>query len=78
MFEDNLPLSMVIHATLEGETIESYIKDLPFPSALIYGDDKEGEPIHSVWAYDESKQIAILITAYKPDPDKWIDFRVRR
>lgn len=78
MMEDNLKLNEVVVLLNDGETIEFYPEDFPFPSCLIYGQNEKKEPIHSVWAYDEGKDMAILITVYRPDPNKWIDFRRRR
>ena len=37
-----------------------------------------GEPVHSVWAYNREPEFAVLITTYRPDPDRWIDWRTRR
>lgn len=34
--------------------------------------------IHSVWAYNEENQWAVLTTVYRPDPKRWIDWRTRR
>lgn len=66
------------HSVLQGEVIEDYADDKPFPSCLIYGRDKNGRHIHSVWAYSEKHEIAVLITAYIPDPEKWIDYKIRK
>jgi hypothetical protein len=63
---------------LNGEIIEDYPDDFPFPSSLILGKDKEGRPIHSVWAFAEKYNIAILITAYIPDANEWIDYKRRK
>ena len=57
--------------------ISDYADDKPFPSCLIYGKDKKDRPIHSVWAYSEKHDIAVLVTAYIPDPEKWIDYKIR-
>lgn len=66
------------YSTLNGEVIEDYADDKPFPSCLIYGKDKKNIPIHSVWAYSDKHEIAILITAYIPDPEKWINYKIRK
>lgn len=66
------------YSTLHGEVIEDYADDKPFPSCLIYGKDKKDRPIHSVWAYSEKHDIAVLVTAYIPDPEKWIDYKIRK
>ena len=68
----------LFQSVLTGEVIEDYPEDFPFPSCLIYGRDPKGRPIHSVWASAEPYRIAILVTAYVPDPVRWIDFRIRR
>jgi hypothetical protein len=32
----------------------------------------------SVWAYAANSEIAVLITVYRPDPDRWVDWKVRK
>ncbi len=64
--------------TTQGEIIEEYPEDKPYPSCLIYGDTFPGEPVHSVWAYNEANRWAVLITVYRPDPKRWINWRKRR
>jgi len=66
------------HSVLQGEVIEDYLTDKPYPSCLIYGHNFEGEPIHSVWAYNDKTKWAVLITVYRPDPNRWINWRERR
>ncbi|MBI4745320.1 MAG: DUF4258 domain-containing protein [Deltaproteobacteria bacterium] len=61
-----------------GEIIEDYPTDKPYPSCLIYGQTFGEEPVHSVWAYNEQNLWAVLITVYRPDPDRWINWRERR
>lgn len=66
------------HSVSHGEVIEDYADDKPFPSCLIYGKDKSNRPIHSVWAYSDKHKIAVLVTAYVPDPEKWINYKIRK
>ncbi|MFQ6120498.1 MAG: DUF4258 domain-containing protein [Methanosarcinales archaeon] len=61
-----------------GKVIEDYPEDKPFPSCLICGKDMQGRYIHSVWAYSEEHEIAVVVTAYVPDPDLWINYSKRR
>jgi hypothetical protein len=75
---DSIYNEELYHSVREGEIIEDYPDDFPFPSCLIYGKAPDGKPIHSVWAYAGAYRKAILITAYVPDPTRWIDFRERR
>ena len=75
---DKLTLEEIFHSLYSGEIIEDYPGDEPYPSCLICGENADGEPIHSVWAYDEKDQGAILITVYRPNPTRWINWRKRR
>ncbi len=78
MMEDNLTLAEIVASVRRGEIIEDYPTDFPFPSSLIFGTSQKNDPIHSVWAYDERSELAILITVYRPDPGRWVEFRTRR
>lgn len=75
---DRLTFDEVYFSVLRGEIIEDYPTDSPFPSCLIYGQTFSGDPIHSVWAYNERNQWAVLITVYRPDPEQWINWQTRR
>lgn len=75
---DYLTFDEIFFSVLQGEVIEDYPKDKPYPSCLIYGNNFEGEPIHSVWAYNTKTSWAVLITIYRPDPARWINWRERR
>ena len=75
---DRLSFDELFYSVFQGEIIEDYPQDKPFPSCLIYGDTFSGDPIHTVWAYREENKWAVLITAYRPDPQRWIDWRTRR
>jgi len=62
-------------AILNGEIIEEYPDDKPFPSCLIYGRSADGRPLHVVCAV---APVSRIITVYFPDESKWVDYRVRR
>jgi len=65
------------NAVKNGEVIEDYPDDYPFPSCLIYGKDAVDKVIH-VCMSDEGTSSRI-ITAYYPDPDKWNeDLKIRK
>jgi hypothetical protein len=61
----------------QSEVIEDYPKDKYGPSCLILGFTKAGRPLHVQCSYPSRPYIKI-ITLYEPDPDLWIDFRVRK
>jgi len=75
---DHLSFDEIFYSVLRGEIIEEYPSDKPYPSCLIHGDSFAGEPIHSVWAYNDATRWAVLVTVYRPDPCRWIDWRIRR
>lgn len=75
---ENLPFEEIFTSVLYGEVIEEYPKDRPFPSCLVFGMNMKKEPIHSVWGYNIENRWAVLITVYRPDPTKWIEWKIRR
>ncbi|RMD94607.1 MAG: DUF4258 domain-containing protein [Calditrichaeota bacterium] len=75
---DKLKYEEIYFSVLNGEIIEDYPEDKPYPSCLIYGQTFAGEPIHSVWAYNHKSKWAVLITVYRPDPKRWIDYKIRK
>ena len=66
---DGLLFEDIRESVMTGEIIKTYPQDRPYPSCLIFGVNKNQDPIHSVRAYNESKRVAILITVYRPDKD---------
>ena len=75
---DQLTFDEVYLSVFNGQIIEYYPDDKPYRSCLIYGHTFSGDPVHSVWAFNDENQWAVLITVYRPDPDRWINYRVRR
>lgn len=70
-FVRQISLDDIEQAILNGEIIESYPDDTPFPSVLILGYSKLLKPIHIVVSTDN--EMLYIITAYKPNKDKWED-----
>jgi hypothetical protein len=75
---DRLTFDEIYFSVPQGEVIEDYPTDKPYPSCLIYGRTFSGDPVHSVWAYNEQNHWAVLVTVYRPDPDRWVKWRERR
>jgi len=75
---EKLTFDEVYFSVYHGKIIEDYPDDTPYPSCLIYGHTFSGDPVHSVWAYNYDNQWSVLITVYRPDPDRWINFHKRR
>ena len=55
-------------SVLSGDIIEDYPDDRPLPSCLIFGNTLSADAMHSVWGYNSDERLAVLITAYRPDP----------
>ena len=78
MFQREIPPNAVARIVAEGETIDQYPDDKPFPSALILG-HFDNQPIHLVVARDPSMGMCHVITVYRPDPALWDEhFKTRR
>jgi hypothetical protein len=75
---DRLKFDEIYFSAMHGVVIEEYMDDSPYPSVLILGQTFGGDPVHSVWAFNEKKSWAVMITVYRPDPNRWIDCKVRK
>lgn len=75
---DELSFKEIFASISTGETIEQCPDDKPYPSCLIFSKNADNDPIHSVWAYNETTRSSVLITVYRPDPKQWIDGKLRR
>ena len=78
MFERQIDVADVREILTNGETIEAYSQDTPYPSRLVLGWCR-GRPLHVVVADNAEAQETIVITVYEPDPGRWQPgFRQRR
>ena len=67
----------IIECINNGDIIEYYPDDYPFPSCLILGYTHNGEGIHIVCSLGQDN--VWMITAYYPDKNEWLeDLRTRR
>jgi len=77
MFEREITDEQVKWVIRNGEVIEDYPDDTPYPSKLILGWSGQ-RPIHVVTA-DNAAATVIVVTAYEPEDDKWEpDFKRRK
>lgn len=56
--------------------IEDYPNDKYGPSCLILGYTLNGRPLHVQCSYP-NRPLVKIITLYQPDPELWIDDRIR-
>ena len=67
----------IVEAVENGEIIEDYPDDKYGPSCLVLGFTKQTRPLHIQCSYP-SRSLLKIITNYEPDPELWIDFKVRK
>jgi hypothetical protein len=68
----------VIQVILNGEIIEDYPTDKPYPSCLMLGWIGQ-RPIHVVLSMDEENSMIYIVTTYEPTLDKFeSDYKTRR
>ena len=60
-----------------GEIIEDYPTDKYGPSCLIFGMTLKSRPLHVQCSYP-SRPLIKIVTLYEPDPELWVEFKVRR
>jgi hypothetical protein len=77
MTERGISVSEVEDALLSGnaEVIEEYPEDPRSPSFLAFGTTESGRPLHIQCTYPPN---VVIITAYEPNAEEWIDLRARR
>lgn len=78
MFTRGISVSEVESAIQQGQMIEDYPDDHPYPSCLLLGGSPENT-LHVVVAMDDDENRCIVVTAYRPSPDQWhLDNKTRK
>jgi len=75
---DRITIQEIEEALLshQAEVIEGYPEDVRGRSCLVLGFTRGASPLHLVCGLG-SKEL-IIITVYRPDPEQWINWRLRR
>ncbi|MBE7506023.1 MAG: DUF4258 domain-containing protein [Planctomycetia bacterium] len=76
---DGLTVDEVLRGVSEAQEIEDYPDYQKGRCVLVLQSDHAGGPIHAVWGIRRGTTTpAVLVTAYRPDPDRWQSPTTRR
>ena len=71
---DDITVREIVAGSPGSIVLEEYPEYSKGPCVLTMLKDKERHPIHVVWGIPRgSTSPAVLVTAYRPDPERWID-----
>ena len=77
--EDGLTARGLLGGVANAAIVEEYPDYPKGPCILLLQRDRSGKPVHVVWGipkgYDEP---VVLVTAYRPDPERWDESLLRR
>lgn len=77
MFERSVTDADICNVLINGQTIENYPNDTPYPSRLVLG-WSNARPLHVV-ADNIEEGTWIVITVYEPNLNLWeVDFKRRK
>ncbi|HIJ21564.1 MAG: DUF4258 domain-containing protein [Gammaproteobacteria bacterium] len=69
---DELTAREVVAGLVDAVVVEDYPDYPKGASVLLLQRDRSGKPIHTVWGIPKGHTSpAVLVTAYRPDPQRW-------
>lgn len=76
---DGISVREVLTAVAEGVVVQDYPDYAKGPCVLVLQQDHRGDPMHVVWGIPKgASSPAVLVTAYRPNPNVWEHDHLRR
>lgn len=79
MSDENIQVRDILAGVLDGVVVEDYPAYAKGPCVLVLQKGLDQQPIHVVWGIPKDMSSpAVIVTAYRPDPDLWSQDFTRR
>jgi hypothetical protein len=76
---DGILIRDIISNVKDAICVEEYPDYHKGPCILVLQHDREAQPVHVVWGVPKGRiSPAVLVTAYRPDPQRWEEDFLRR
>jgi Domain of unknown function (DUF4258) len=77
--DDEISVQELISGLLDADLVEDYPDFPKGPCTLVLQSGTDDQPIHALWGIPKGVSgPAVLITAYRPNPDLWENDFLRR
>lgn len=77
--ERNITVEEIKRALLNGEIIEKNPKSKPYPSCLLLGWLRSGDPLHIKCSIGTKEPKLRIVTVYEPSKEEWeSDYKTRK